>query len=62
MLFNNNASMTYKQIMDELLLTDELLRDALMKLCNPRSQILLKKNSKVPRFAPDEPIMVNKKF
>jgi hypothetical protein len=54
--------MTYKDILDQLNLTEELLKEAMMKLCNPKSQVLLKQNAKVPKFEPNEGIKINKKF
>ena len=54
--------MTYKEIQDQLNLTDELIKEAMMKLCNPKSQVLLKQNAKVPKFEPNEGIKINKKF
>ena len=36
--------------------------DSLLKLCAPKTQVLLKHNLKVPKFTPDEKIKLNEKF
>ena len=36
--------------------------ESLLKLCNPRLQVLLKQNAKSPKFEKTEKIKVNTKF
>jgi len=38
------------------------LKEAMMKMCNPKTQILMKEKSKVPKFEPNEKIRLNQKF
>ena len=37
-----------------LKLSDENMKDSMMKLCNPKTGIIKKENAKVPKFAPTE--------
>ena len=36
--------------------------DSLLKLCAPKTQLLLKENVKVPKFKPEEKIKINESF
>jgi hypothetical protein len=54
--------MTYQDIIERLQITEAHATEALMKLCAPKSQVLLKEKSKVPKFSKDEIIKVNEEF
>ena len=61
-LYNEHDSLTYQELKDRCQLSDGDLKEALMKLCNPKSRMLLKEDQKKPIFRPDERITVNEKF
>jgi len=54
--------MSYKDIQEKCQLSDRDLKDAMMRLCNPKTQVLKKENAKKPVFEPNEMITVNPKF
>jgi hypothetical protein len=43
-------------------LSKEDMDEACLKLCNPKTTMLLKENKKSPKFLPNEKIKVNDKF
>ena len=61
-MFNENAVLTVKQIQEKCNLSPEDLKSSLMKLCNPKTTILLKQQEKKPTFDPNEEISVNPNF
>ena len=61
-LFNETNVLTVKQIQDKCNLSAEDLRSSLMKLCNPKTTILLKQQERKPTFEPNEEIRINPKF
>lgn len=61
-LFNEHNELTVQELKDRCQLTDEDINEALLKLCNPKSKMLLKEDQKRPKFAPNEKLRVNEKF
>lgn len=61
-LFNEHDQLTVQELKDRCQLSDTDLNEGLLKLCNPKSKMLLKENQKVPKFTPEEKIRVNDKF
>lgn len=61
-LFNEFDVLTVKDIQSRLAISEQDFTDSMLKLCNPKSKVLLKENAKVPKFAPDENIKINPKF
>jgi hypothetical protein len=61
-LFNEHEALSFQELKDRCQLSEGDLIQALMKLCNPKSKMLLKEDQKKPKFAPEEKIRVNDKF
>ena len=61
-LFNSQDKMTYHGIQNKLEISDEAMKESMMKLCNPKTGIMKKQNAKVPKFLPDEEICLNGKY
>ena len=49
-LFNDDVELTFKDIQDRCQLAEQDMIDSLLKLCAPKTQVLLKENLKVPKF------------
>lgn len=61
-LFNENDVLTVQDILDRCQITEDDLKEACLKLCNPKSKMLLKENQKKPNFDKNEKIRVNENF
>ena len=61
-MFNRNEIMTFGEIQNTLKISDLEMKDSMMKLCNPKTGIMLKENSKKPVFEPNEKLWLNKNY
>lgn len=61
-LYNQKKVYTINELQDRLQLSSEDLKSSLLKLCNPKSQVLTKEISKPNFDNPNEKILLNEKF
>lgn len=61
-LFNQNETLTVSEIEERCQISEADLKQSLLRLCNPKTQVLLKQNLKKPTFEKNEQIKVNPKF
>jgi hypothetical protein len=60
-LFNEHDVLTYQELKDRCQIGDSDLKEALLKLCNPKLKMISKEVNK-PTFKPDEKLKLNDKF
>ena len=61
-LFNQNETLAVSEIEERCQISEADLKQSLLRLCNPKTQVLLKQNLKKPTFEKNEHIKVNPKF
>ena len=61
-MFNNKEKLTYGHIQTELGLSDSDMKESMMKLCNPKTGIIKKENSKKPVFGADEKLWLHTEY
>lgn len=61
-MFNNKDKLTYSQIQTELGLSDNDMKESMMKLCNPKTGIIKKENAKKPVFGKDEKLWLSVEY
>jgi len=61
-LFNDCDTLTYSQIKEKAGLSDQDIKDSMLKMCNPKIKIILKEKPGKPSFEPEEKMKLNMDF